>query len=168
MKKVPLLPYLEEVDPFLFSKKEAAEPLLFSNKENSEASEVPLLFSKEDQYTPGTNTKVSTSPFLPLKLTIRICLSVHAKTYDPLGLVLPTRMIGNLLFRESLQLLKKERQGKIPWDAVIEGDLKQQWLEYFAMLLQLNCIKFPRCVKPENYDMNILPCSEICLCITGS
>ena len=66
-------------------------------------------------------------------------------------------MIGNLLFRESLQLLKKERQGKIPWDAVIEGDLKQQWLEYFAMLLQLNCIKFPRCVKPENCDMNILP-----------
>ena len=46
-------------------------------------------------------------------LTLRICLSLHAKAYDPLGLVLPVRMIGNLLFRKTLQALKKERQGKI-------------------------------------------------------
>ena len=28
-----------------------------------------------------------------------LSLSLHAKTYDPLGLILPTRMFGNLLFR---------------------------------------------------------------------
>ena len=45
-------------------------------------------------------------------LTLRIGLSFHAKTYDPLGLVLPTRMIGNLLFRKSLQIIKMEQKGK--------------------------------------------------------
>ena len=40
-------------------------------------------------------------------LTLRVCLSLHAKAHDPLGLVLPTRMIGNLLFRGTLQVLKK-------------------------------------------------------------
>ena len=43
-------------------------------------------------------------------ITIRTCLSLHAKTFDPLGLVLPTRMIGNILFREALQMLKKDRK----------------------------------------------------------
>ena len=39
-------------------------------------------------------------------LTLRICLSFHTKTYDPLALVLPTRMIGNILFRSTLHILK--------------------------------------------------------------
>ena len=42
-------------------------------------------------------------------LTLRSCLSLHAKTYDPLGLFLPVKMVGNLLFRKTLQTLKKER-----------------------------------------------------------
>jgi len=55
-------------------------------------------------------------------LTLRICLSLHAMSYDPLGFVLPTRMIGQLLFRESLQDLKKKRKGKIPWDEPISSN----------------------------------------------
>ena len=35
----------------------------------------------------------------PLVLTIIICLSIHAKTYNPLGVILPVKVIGNLLFR---------------------------------------------------------------------
>ena len=57
------------------------------------------------------------------KLTIRMSLSFHAKVFDPLGLVLPTRMIGMLLFRTSLQELKKELKGRIPWDEHLEGNL---------------------------------------------
>ena len=91
-------------------------------------------------------------------LTIRACLSLHAKTYDPLGLVLPTRMFGNILFRETLQLMKKERQGKIPWDEEISDiDLKKKWFDYFEMLLQVDTVKFARCVKPPGADVNIDP-----------
>ena len=57
---------------------------------------------------------ISASGVIQIKphLTLRICLSLHAKAHDPLGLVLPTRMIGSLLFRNTLQQLKKDRQGK--------------------------------------------------------
>ena len=63
---------------------------------------------------------------LPIKLTLRICLSVHAKTCDPLGFVLPTKMIGTLLFRVTLQHMnqklhrdEQKLRGKIPWDMEI-------------------------------------------------
>ena len=62
-----------------------------------------------------------------LLLTLRVCLSIHAKAYDPLGFVLPTRMMGNLLFRESLQHINMfiSKQGvqtknKILWDFKID------------------------------------------------
>ena len=111
-------PYLEEAEPLLFSKKDHSEafpfysdstkssdPLLFSKEANSE---VPTFYLNTLSTSPGANTKVSASQFLPLKLTVRICLSIHSKAFDPLGLVLPTRMIGNLLFRETLQFLKQD------------------------------------------------------------
>ena len=39
------------------------------------------------------------------KLRLRDCLSIHSKPFDPLGFVLPVRMVGNLLFRKSLQVM---------------------------------------------------------------
>ena len=33
------------------------------------------------------------------KLRLRDCLSIHSKPFDPLGFVLPLRMVRNLLFR---------------------------------------------------------------------
>ena len=87
-----------------------------------------------------------------LKLTLRIALSLHAKTHDPIGLVLPTRMIGALLFRESLQLIKKGVKGKIPWDQTLPEDLIVQWVVYFEMLVKLEDIKFNRSIKPSNAD----------------
>ena len=62
-------------------------------------------------------------------LTLRACLSLHSKPFDPLGLVLPTRVIGNLLFRCTLQLIKKDTKGKIPWDERITGNIKDKWHE---------------------------------------
>ena len=70
-------------------------------------------------------------------LTLRVCLSLHSRPFDALGFILPTRMIGNILFRNTLQLMKKEKKGKIPWDDVITGELKEKWQEYFSMLNQL-------------------------------
>ena len=99
-----------------------------------------------------------------LKLTLRWALSLHAKAYDPLGLILPTKMIGNFLFRRSLQSLSEQAASlpekyttKLPWDYEITGELKQEWLRYFSMLAALEDIKFPRSVKPGSYDPNVKP-----------
>ena len=91
-------------------------------------------------------------------LTIRACLSLHAKTYDPLGLILPTRMFGNLLFRETLQNMKKYRKGKIPWDEeIVDNELKKRWFEYFGLLLEVEKVKFDRCVKPVGANADVDP-----------
>ena len=90
-------------------------------------------------------------------LTIRACLSLHARPFDALGLVLPTRVIGNILFRRTLQDIKKGHKGRIPWDEIIEGELKEHWCRYFSMLMQLETIKFPRSFKPDNVDPSIKP-----------
>ena len=91
-------------------------------------------------------------------LTLRIGLSLHAKAYDPLGLVLPTRMIGNILFRKSLQRLRRKKKGKVNWDEKIEDeDLQQEWFSYLDMLTQLEHVRFKRSVKPSNCKEDIKP-----------
>ena len=69
-------------------------------------------------YLGGDTTLPLSKALPPISLTIRICLSIHAKTHDPLGLVLPVKMIGTLLFRETLQHINKtmKSKGRIPWD----------------------------------------------------
>ena len=57
----------------------------------------------------GPTKTVSVKPHMSL----RICLSLHARPYDPLGWILPTRMVGNLLFCETLQFLKQDKKGSI-------------------------------------------------------
>ena len=98
-----------------------------------------------------------------LKLTLRDCLSIHAKAYDPLGIVLPTKQIGNLLFRKTLRGLnlniKETSSGKkiSPWDLeVIE--FRDEWMQYFGMLEALKDIKFPRSIKPLNVMEDTKPC----------
>ena len=95
---------------------------------------------------------------LQLKLKLKDCLSVHARCFDPLGLVLPVKMTGNLLFRHTLQTLKIRTGSKnIPWDEVIQSPLLDSWLSYFSMLEGLKNVTFPRSVKPDNIDTNFQP-----------
>ena len=105
---------------------------------------------------------------LPPKLTLRICLSLHARAFDPLGLVLPTRMIGNLLFRNTLQFLKrgvaidkdekkKAKKNLIPWNEEFDQEFASQWLLYFQLLQKLKNVKFPRSIKPSNVDPDVRP-----------
>ena len=79
----------------------------------------------------GPNDIVEVTPILSL----RVALSIHAKAYDPLGLILPCKMIGNLLLRLTIQVLKKDVQGPVPWDIEISGDLQHRWTSYFTMLV---------------------------------
>ena len=98
------------------------------------------------------------SRLISLKLCLKDCLSVHAKCYDPLGLVLPVKMVGNLLFRETLQKMKLE-SGKnvLPWDNVVPDVLLEKWLEYFKILVALKEVAIVRSIKPENVNDDILP-----------
>ena len=106
---------------------------------------------------------IDTKQLVP-KLTLRDCLSIHSKPFDPLGFVLPVRMVGNLLFRKSLQVMntKESREannvkGPIPWDLEVPPEFVDEWLDYFTSLSQLKDVKFPRSVVPKDVDPNFLP-----------
>ena len=68
-----------------------------------------------------------------------------------MGFILPTKMIGAILLRETIQFMKRERKGKLLWYQLIENkELVRRWLNYFEMLLSLDEIKFRWCIKPPN------------------
>ena len=98
--------------------------------------------------------------FCGLGLVLKDCLSIHAKCYDPLGLALPVKMQGNILFRKSLQQLKvvsPDKKCPIQWDALIPKDLLMEWFNYFKDLHELQFITFPRASNPADADKSILP-----------
>ena len=115
--------------------------------------EVKKVLKKIDlkPYLGGDTTLPLSKDLPPISLTIRICLSIHAKTHDPLRLVLPVKMIGMLLFRETLQHISKtmKTKGRIPWDTTIDEEFTGKWLEYFKVLNDLNNVRFPRSMKPD-------------------
>ena len=94
-----------------------------------------------------------------VKPQVRIALALHMKPYDPLGLILPVKMVGNLLLRETFQALKKELKGPVPRDEQMTGELLNRWLEYFSMLVAVNEVKFPRSYKPTDADPKFKPSS---------
>ena len=66
---------------------------------------------------------------IALKLRLRDCLSV--KCFDLLGLAMPVKMTGNLLFRQTLQAMKVGQTVKnIPWDQIVPSPLLDCWLKY--------------------------------------
>ena len=124
------------------------KPGLMIGGKKSRKELTPCLLPAAD--SGGGNASLILNP--KLILTLRICLSVHAQSYDPMGLVYPTRMIGNILFRKTLQFLKivnddKKLKNKIPWDAPVEN-FKVKWVDYFKMLSCLQETVFPRSYKP--------------------
>ena len=90
-------------------------------------------------------------------LTLVAALSIHAKCYDPLGLVFPCKMVGNLLLRRSIQILKREIKGPIPWETEIVGSLADDWRSYFSQLVALKSINFPRSFKPLGVNDLVKP-----------
>ena len=104
------------------------------------------------------------------KLRLRDCLSIHSKPFDPLGFVLPVRMVGNLLFRKSLQVMNTREsretnkiKGPIPWDLEVPSEFLGEWLEYFTDLTELEKVRFSRSVVPKDADPEVLP-----FCVTLS
>ena len=72
-------------------------------------------------------------------------------------------MIGSLLFRNTLQDLKKLHVRKIPWDKeIVCEELKKDQFNYFEMLLSVDQVKFNHCVKPMGAigDQGLMPFSD--------
>ena len=68
------------------------------------------LFIKFNLLSPGKRQKktdyqvsLSSTSSLQIKphLTLWVCLSLHVKPYNPLSLILPVKMVGSLLFRNT-------------------------------------------------------------------
>jgi hypothetical protein len=57
--------------------------------------------------------------------------------YDPLGLLAPVMVLAKMLFQYIWTL-------KVDWDESLPADLYTEWHEYYAQLLLLNDIRFPR------------------------
>lgn len=156
--------------PWVISGQEVGDQMVLNTEDIEDERALGVMWSVKDDVfyiKVGASGKLkSVSVSLPqilenpdLKLTLRACLSLHAKAFDPHGLILPVKVQGNLLFRKTLQAIKSEAEllpesdikaKKMPWDCEISGNLKLKWLEYFEMLKWIENVKFPRSIKPPN------------------
>ena len=78
-------------------------------------------------------------------ITRRHMLSFIASIFDPLGLISPVVIAGKMLFQEATRL-------KLEWDSVAPGNLCSRWEAWVRDLGLLCRLKFPRCVKPAEFD----------------
>ena len=80
------------------------------------------------------------------EVTRRNMLSVVSSIYDPLGLINPLIITGKLLFQEATRF-------KLSWDEVVPHSLKYQWEDWVSSLRKVIELRFPRCLKPTEYDL---------------
>nr|XP_033204870.1 uncharacterized protein LOC117165663 [Bombus vancouverensis nearcticus] len=71
------------------------------------------------------------------RITKRTISSEIAKIYDPLGLLAPVIVRAKMLLQRLWTL-------KIDWDKSLPADVHTEWSKYYAQLLLLNNVKFPR------------------------
>ena len=81
-------------------------------------------------------------------LTRRGLLSTVSSVYDPLGYASPFILTAKMLFQE---LCRK----KIGWDDTIPDEVAQQWRKWLADLPELKHLSVPRCIKPQEFGVNI-------------
>ena len=77
--------------------------------------------------------------------TKRIILSQVNRIYDPLGLAGAFTVRAKILMRELWGI-----ENKLGWDDAIPERHKQYWKQFCQDMLEMNNIKFKRCVKPKD------------------
>ena len=83
---------------------------------------------------------------IPKELTKRMILSQVNGIYDPLGLASPVIMKAKILMRKfHIEGLKH-----LDWDDVIPAQFRDEWIDYFTELFQMEDISFVRCIKSTN------------------
>ena len=79
---------------------------------------------------------------IPQVLTRRLVLEQVMSVFEPYGFFGPFMLRAKLLLRESWQL-------ELDWDGALPSTLHTRWEGWFSQLLEINDLKFERCVKPE-------------------
>ena len=96
-----------------------------------------LWHTSNDMLSFGVNFSPST------KVTKRECLSISAKIFDPLGVLLPV-IIRSRIFLQQLWRLKVE------WDEEILGETREEWDKIKTDLIICGGFNFPRRIVGEN------------------
>ncbi len=78
--------------------------------------------------------------------TRRAILSIVSSLFDPLGLLAPYLMKAKLLLQE----LCRNGAG---WDAIIDENVKQQWVRWLEDLPKLEETNVKRCFKPRDFGV---------------
>ena len=92
-------------------------------------------------------TKESLNNYVPHALTRRTLLSQLAKTFDPLGLLIPFILLAKLLMRN---MCRSGNNGKVNWDEPVDKETKLEWMSFFSGLFEVEKLTFPRCIKAGN------------------
>ena len=77
--------------------------------------------------------------------TKRIILSQVNSIYDPLGLAGPFTVRAKILMRELWGI-----ENKLGWDDPTPERYKQHWKQFCQDMLEMNKVKFKRCMKPKD------------------
>ena len=78
-------------------------------------------------------------------------LSQIARIYDPLGLITPVTLGAKVLMR-NLCIKNDSKEGK--WDTPVDEELREEAIQLFDNILNVEMIRFPRCIKPRRYIGN--------------
>ena len=89
---------------------------------------------------------------LPIYLTRRSVYSQVNSIYDPLGIIVPFTLGAKILMRELIS--NKVDLNVNDWDEPMSNSLREKWKEFFCEMFELEFLKFPRCIRPENYVGN--------------
>ena len=81
-------------------------------------------------------------PVVPAVLTKRGILAYLARVYDPLGLISPVLLKGNIVYR-------KICEAKVRWDGSLPDELSKRWSRWESSLP--NRVPFPRSI-PANSE----------------
>ena len=85
---------------------------------------------------------------IPEILTHRMVLSKLASLFDPLGLITPFILQGKLLMRmlclENNESAQRNGQEKGGWDAPINDEMREKWIQFFNDMFDIESLEFPR------------------------
>ncbi|XP_062618012.1 uncharacterized protein LOC134279607 [Saccostrea cucullata] len=108
---------------------------------------VRLNFSRKTKHKSHEEKSTNKSEEIPENLTRRMVLSQVAGVYDPLGLIVPYTLSAKSLIRNLCQGNQSKSE---VWDKPLSAEMRQQWIEFFNGLFQLESLCIPRCLKPTN------------------
>lgn len=81
---------------------------------------------------------------IPQVLTKRMVLSQINGIYDPLGLATPFTVRAKMLMRK----LWLGGAKSLDWDDPMPEVMRDEWIQFFVELFEMEKVKFPRCIKP--------------------